>query len=341
MNERNARAGARDSSWCARVAWTSARSWRTTRSSFRLATLSSAPSIASTCALRRRVVRVVGIEAQLEEIHQHARDRRMRGERLLHERLRYREADLVQVLGVRAQHGHFVGGEPRAQDQAVEVVVFHLAAENALERLLEDLVDRVDVEIVVPSRLQAEVVHPHRGTAFGLDAIGTVVEHGEPHVLEHRQAVRQRHRRAALEEREAQRAGLRLQRPVEAQAQRPLVAQRPPSSRYRRPPRAPEILAVGRRERGRVFAKERVAARFAERGHERGLQRRPPSAARLPRAGARSRARRSRAARRAGAHRDEHARERRLGEIARRTPEDVPLNASVRIACHLRRTAVL
>ena len=70
------------------------------------------------------------------------------------------KADLPHVLGVRAQHDDLVGGNARRDDQPVEVVVLDLAAEDAAERVLEDLVQRVDLHVGVGQRrLDAEVVH--------------------------------------------------------------------------------------------------------------------------------------------------------------------------------------
>ena len=77
--------------------------------------------------------------------------------------LRQRKADLPQVLRIGAQHDDLVGGNARRDDQPVEVVVLDLAAEDAAERVLEHLVQRVDLHVGVGQRrLDAEVVHRDR-----------------------------------------------------------------------------------------------------------------------------------------------------------------------------------
>jgi hypothetical protein len=70
---------------------------------------------------------------------------------------------LPQVLRIGAQHDDFVGGDARGNDQAVEIVVFDLAAEDAREGVLEDVVQRFDFHVRAGQRgLDAEVVHGDR-----------------------------------------------------------------------------------------------------------------------------------------------------------------------------------
>ena len=95
------------------VAWISASSWRSTRSSDRLATFSSACSIALTCAAAPCSSRLSGSKRSPKSAYQHARDARVRAQRRLDRRLREREADLLQVLGVGAQHHDLVGARGR------------------------------------------------------------------------------------------------------------------------------------------------------------------------------------------------------------------------------------
>ena len=163
----------------------------------------------------------VRIEARAEQLDQQARDVGVRGERGLDERLRQREADLPHVLRVRAQHDDLFGGNARGDDQPVEVVALDFAAEDAAERILEHLVQRVDLHVDAGQRrLDAEVVHGDRRHPLRRDPVRMLVEHPQAHVLEHRQAVRQRDRAPEMHELEAQHAGRRLERPVQAHRQR-------------------------------------------------------------------------------------------------------------------------
>ena len=87
------------------------------------------------------------------------------------------------------------------------------------ERVLEHRVQPVDVDVGVRRpRLHAEVVQPDRRLVRRRHPVRPLVEHLEAHALQHRQAVGQRHRRAAVEELEAQHARLRLERAIEAHA---------------------------------------------------------------------------------------------------------------------------
>ena len=112
-------------------------------------------------------------------------------------------------------------------------------------------VQRVDLDVGVgAARLQAEVVDPDRRRPFGGDAVRALVEHAHAHVLEHRQAVGQRHRRAAVEQLEAQRRRARL--PAAGRATSPsgsASVQALPSSRCRARRRAPRSPRDRRREK--------------------------------------------------------------------------------------------
>lgn len=49
--------------------------------------------------------------------------------------LRIDNAGLAQITGIGAQHGHFTHGQAAGEDQAVEVVVIHLAGEGGKKSL--------------------------------------------------------------------------------------------------------------------------------------------------------------------------------------------------------------
>ncbi len=256
------------------------------------------------------------VEAVAEHRHQLPRDAGMRGQRGLDERLRQREADLPQVLGVGAQH-HDVGGrQPRRSDQAVEVVVLDLAAEDPRERVLEGRVQRVDLEALAGDRAEEpEVEHPHHRSAGRRDPVRALVLHLEAHALEHRQAVGQRHRRAAAEDLEAHHAGGGLRRPVQRQRQRRRGVERRHQGDVGHGRAGGEILAVAGRKRAAEAAVERVAARLARVGDQRRAQVVGPAA----RGGAQARLQLADVERRElsgrGAHDDLDARQHRLGQV--------------------------
>jgi len=173
------------------------------------------------------------VQAQPEQAHQHARDARMRGQRGLDRGLRQRKADLPEVLGVGAQDHDLVAGQAGAQHEPVEVVVLGLAVEDAGEGLLEAPRHQLGLDVGADGGLQFEVVQRDRcvrGRAVGhrpaCNAVIVLAEHAHAHVLEHRQAVGQNDSAAAPIDLEAQRAGLRAQRPRQGQRQRRLDRER-------------------------------------------------------------------------------------------------------------------
>ena len=166
--------------------------------------------------LRLRAGRQRRVEAHLEELDQHPRDVGVRRQRGFDERLRQRETDLAHVLRVGTKDDDLFRRQARRDDQPIEVVVLDFATENFRERILEDRVQGVDLDFRVDGGGQhAEVVHPHRRRIERCDPVRTLVDHLETHPFEHRQAVGQRNRSAAMEQLEAQRAGKRVQRPVQ------------------------------------------------------------------------------------------------------------------------------
>ena len=251
---------------------TSPSSWRSTRSSLRLATFSSACAIARDLRVGGFVVVLRRIEAQLEQRHQHARDARMRGQRGLDRRLRQREADLLQVVRIRAQHDHVLGRQPGAQHQPVEVVAFHLAAEDLRERALEQSRQRVGLDLVRDLRIELEVVQRDEVLAGRADAEVVLAEHARAHVFEHRQAVGQHHGRAEVVDLEAQAAGGRAERPVQAQRERLVGRHRRDLEQVGHRGARAVALAVDLRETARPALEQLHAARLASLVDERVAQ---------------------------------------------------------------------
>ncbi len=205
------------------VARISARYCRSTRSSDRLSTASSIVSIARCCSAAREPAPApcAGSKRVMKSATSAAGDVRMRGERAFDECLRQRKADLAHVLGIGAQHDDLVGRHARGDDQPVEVVALDLAAEYAAESVLEHLMQRVDLDLGVGARRDhAEIVYPDGAASLRRHAMRVLVEHLQAHVLQHRQAVGQRHLRAQMENLEPQRAGPGLERPVQRHAER-------------------------------------------------------------------------------------------------------------------------
>ena len=154
---------------------------------------------------RRRAefdVAAVGwIETDGEIFEQHPREARIVGESLFHIGLAEGNRRLTQILAVGAQHHHLAPTETGAENQPVEAVILGHAGPNAREGVLEVLLDAAGVDIDGALGDQSEIVYPDRravGAAvagmMGLDLVGNLVHHPKPHILEHRQDVRKRHR---------------------------------------------------------------------------------------------------------------------------------------------------
>ena len=209
------------------------------------------------------VTRARGVEAGVEQLDERARDVGVGEQRLLHVAVAERGAGLAQVPGDRTQDGDVAPAQAGAQHQPVETVVLHVAVPDAGERLLEALADLVGVDLAVGLVGQAEVVDPGRRAVARADLVRPLVGDPQAHVLEHRQDLGQRDRRARAEQLAAHRAAGCLERTVEAHAQAvgdaELLDAPDVGHRGAREP----VGAVGRRERVAVAAEQVVAALLA------------------------------------------------------------------------------
>ena len=134
------------------------------------------------------------VEAGLEQLDEPGRQAAVAGQRVLDVLLAEGEADLAQVLGVGADHRHVASVEPGDDDQAVEPVALDGAAHEADERL--DHVGRAAVvEHASSGGSHADVVEVHPLVADA-ERVGLLVEGDEAEVVEQRQQLGQRHRRA-------------------------------------------------------------------------------------------------------------------------------------------------
>ena len=237
-------------------------------------------------------------------------------ERRLDERLRQREADLPEIFRVRAQDDDFFGGKPCRDDQPIEVIVLHLAAKHKAERVGEHAVQCVDLHFrLPPGNEQAQVVHPYGWQPVGRDPVRPLIEDLEAHVLQHRQAVGERHRPAAAEQLEAQRARRGFQRTIQRHAQRLRVGEPRHHLDVGHGGTRLEVLAVAGRECRAELPEQRVAARLAQRLDERVLEIVLPAPRRCDQAHFQRVHVVLRNAPRRRAHGDHHPRERRLRKM--------------------------
>lgn len=127
------------------------------------------------------------IEAGDEQLHQHARNRRIARHRALDIRVAEGRADLPQILGVCAQDRHLARIQLRAQHEPIEIVAFNRAGPHLLERFFEEILHALDVELGVVREFEAEVVNPCGRRAQRLDQIGPLFIDTHAEMFEHRQ----------------------------------------------------------------------------------------------------------------------------------------------------------
>ena len=160
---------------------------------------SRAPAIwvrSTSWASSRSGVGDVRVEARLEQLRRATPTScGVAGQRVLDVLLAEGEADLAEVLGVGADHRHVTGVEPGDGDEAVEAVALDGAADEADEGV--DHVGRaVAVEHAARRGAHADVVEVDP-LAADAERVGLLVEGDEAEVVEQREQLGQRHRRAA------------------------------------------------------------------------------------------------------------------------------------------------
>ena len=203
---------------------------------------------------RRRRLRIVSgarrIEPRDEQVDEPAHDAGIGGEGLRHVRLAEGDLGLAQVPGVSAQHDDLAPVQPGTDDQAVEGVVFRLAAPHPDEGGRKPLPRQRGVEFAAGGDAHSEVVNPHVRLVAG-KAIGKLVDDAQPHVLERGQHVGQRELFAATVDLEA---GAALGRVVEMEREAVAAARGFDASDVVHRGIGREPLAVGQREGGPIAA---------------------------------------------------------------------------------------
>ncbi len=137
-----------------------------------------------------------GVEARLEELHEHAGDVGVAAQRLLDVVDGERAVALLHVLGVRAQHRGLAPGQPGTEHQGVEAVDLVEALPHGADGVLERLAHVVGHAGGVA---QPELVDVRRPVDV-VELVGPLVDDLDAHRRQRRQDLRQRDRRAAPED---------------------------------------------------------------------------------------------------------------------------------------------
>jgi hypothetical protein len=149
-----------------------------------------------------------GIEPGVEQRDQVGHQLRVGVEGVLDVLLAEPEADLAEILGVRADDRHVAGGEAGAEDETVEVVALHVAGFEGAERRLQ-LGAAVLVEVDARWHPHPDVVEEHPLRA-GPERVRLLVERLETEVVEEREQLRERRRRPFAVDPESPLAGRRV-----------------------------------------------------------------------------------------------------------------------------------
>ena len=175
------------------------------RSSSRLSTPSSAVSISRDLPLRLVLVQRVGIETAPEQLQQRPRQPGMAAERRPHVVLGEGRAGLAEIARDGADQRHVAPGQAGIHGQRIVAVALGVAVPDRHEGGERERRDRVEVEGLAVGAFEIHVVDEDRRPALRLDLIGLLVDDPKPHVLEHRDALREGDRPAEVDELEENR----------------------------------------------------------------------------------------------------------------------------------------
>ena len=140
-------------------------------------------------------------------------DGRIVGQRCSDVVLGHAEADLFQIAGIAAQHSHFTPVQASTDNQTVKGVIIGLACPNALERFAEGVAHFAQVDAFA-AMFQLKVVNPI-ALLRRIDIVGALANHAQAEIFHHRQHIRERNLRFAVEQFQVHAACLLFQRAVE------------------------------------------------------------------------------------------------------------------------------
>ena len=234
------------------------------------------------CRAAFRALAVFRVELRHEQVDQHAGDLRMAGHGRFDVSLAETHARLAEVFVIAAQHRDLAPIEAGAQHQAVETVVLQRARPDPAERLMEGVFQIRQLDVDFARGADVIVVDPNRAVvALHGDFVGRLADHPEAHMLQHRQHVGQRHRRAEAVELEIQRAGVGVDPPVKVHGEGGAAAQFLDALDVADRHIGLERVAISRRKSAAIAVVVRGAVRLAEVLDQRVLEIVGPVATRL------------------------------------------------------------
>ena len=181
--------------------------------------------------LGRLVALVLGVEAQLEQLHEVGGQRRVLDQRVVLVALGEARADALAVLAVCAQDLDLVPVQARREHEPVERVGLRVAAPDGRDAVGDARAVGLQVDRLVARTEHPEVLHPGVAVAAG-QARRDLLDHAQPEVLEHRHRRRQLDLAAALVEADAR--ALALARRTRSGARRRTARRASPAARSSR-----------------------------------------------------------------------------------------------------------
>ncbi len=179
------------------------------------------------------------------------------------------QADLLEVTGVGTQQCHVAPRQAGGQHQAVEGIVLGIAAHDMDERVLQGVIELLDIQAKAFAVGEGEVVDPVL-TATGMaQPVRELAEYAQAEVFQNRQHIGQRQRRVHVVQLAVQDALADLgQRLVEAHRQGLAFRQVEHVLQVDHRRVGGETLAVARREAGGEVGQDVGALGFAEVLHD-------------------------------------------------------------------------
>ncbi|MNH04585.1 hypothetical protein D3C79_638850 [compost metagenome] len=175
------------------------------------------------------------------------------------------QANLLQVARIGTQQRHVTPRQAGGQHQAVEGVVLGVAADDVDERVLQGIVELLDIQAQPFAVGEGEVMYPELTAAGMAQPIGELAQHAQAEVFQDRQDIRQRQRRVGVVQLAVQGTfGDLGQRLVEAHGQRLAFRQRQHVLQVDHRGMRGEALAVAGREALGEVGEDIGALGFAE-----------------------------------------------------------------------------
>ncbi|RMN69924.1 hypothetical protein ALQ54_05713 [Pseudomonas syringae] len=104
------------------------------------------------------------------------------------------QTNLLQITRIGTQQRHIAPRQAGGEHQTVESIVFGIAAHDVHERILEGVIELLDIEVQSFAVGKGEIVNPELATVGMVQAVRKLAQHAQAKVFQNRQHVGQRQR---------------------------------------------------------------------------------------------------------------------------------------------------